>query len=416
MTRLAIDAAPPVAVPRRFLLTAPWWGAAAGLLLLIDSTALQSRWHPTTLAATHAFTLGVFGNLLFGSLLQFLPAAAGVGLRGGARCASASYLLLNAGAALLTAGLQHSHAPLLTAGAAALAAAFLLLAVTTGPGLVAATGQRLLRAGLGAALAAALATAAIGATLALTLAGHLRIAAPLTSLTDVHASLGLAGWVLLTLAAVGRVVMPMFQGTRTVPAQVQAIWLATLLPALAAASLLRLGEAVAPLRAAVAAAALSFAGTALWLQSRAPHPRNAALRAYWRAGLVASVAAALATLAPRGDALLTGVLAVGIAVPLLAVGMQLEIVAFLGWIDLHRRCGRGSQLPSVQRLLPERQKWIVLYFFLAAAALLLAAVALPSALLTRAAGAALVACHVRLALALHGVERRAAFHLASISE
>lgn len=400
MTRLAIDAA-------------PWWGCVAGLLLLPDGAALQSRWHPTTLAATHAFTLGVFGNLLFGSLLQFLPAAAGVRLRGGARSAGALYLLLNAGAVLLTAGLQRGHAILLTCAAVLLALAFTLLAAMTAPGLIVAAGQRLLRAGLIAALAAALMTAAAGITLALTLAGRVRIAAPLTSLTDVHAVWGLAGWVLLTLAAVARVVMPMFQGTQATSARAHATWLAVLILLLIGASLLRLGETDAPLRYIAAAAVLSFAGTALWLQARAPHPRNAALRAYWRAG---SIAAALVTIRPGIDALLTGVLAIGIAIPLLAVGMQLEIVAFLGWIDLHRRCGRGTRLPGVQRLLPEIDKWRVLYLFLGTACVLLAAVTWPSATLTRSAGAALIVCHAGLALALHGVERRKHRFLACAGE
>jgi hypothetical protein len=412
MTRLAIDAAPDVAVPRRFLLTAPWWGCVAGLLLLSDGAALQSRWHPTVLAATHAFTLGVFGNLLFGSLLQFLPAAAGVRLRGGVRSAGALYLLLNAGAVLLTAGLSHGHATLLTGAAVLLSLAFALLAAITAPGLIVAAGQRLLRAGLIAALVAALMTAAAGITLALTLAGRVQIAWPLTSLTDVHAAWGLCGWVLLTLAAVARVVMPMFQGTRASSARAHAAWLAVLMLLLISASLLRLGDTVAPLRYIAAAAMLSFAGTALWLQARAPHPRNAALRAYWRAGLIASIAAALATIRPGADALLTGVLAIGIAVPLLAVGMQLEIVAFLGWIDLHRRCGRGTRLPGIQRLLPELDKWCVLYLFLGTAFVLLAAATWPSATLTRSAGVALIVCHAGLAFALHRVGHRKHLFLA----
>ena len=68
--------------------------------------------------------------------------------------------------------------------------------------------------------------------------------------------------------------------------------------------------------------------------------------------------------------------------------MMLEIVPFIGWIELHRRCGRGVQLPGVQRLLPAHDKTRAL---LAQVPLLLlpAAVTCPSAWLARAAGLAL---------------------------
>ena len=79
MVRLALERAPDVADPGRFLRSVPAWGARAGLMLLAEGGALlASRWSPATVAVVPVFTLGVLGNALFGSLLQFLPAAAGV--------------------------------------------------------------------------------------------------------------------------------------------------------------------------------------------------------------------------------------------------------------------------------------------------------------------------------------------------
>src|SRR5574337_1092418 len=79
MTKLRLEQAPVAALPRRFLLTAPLWGMLAGVLLGIDgAAALVSRWNPATLALVHVFALGVLGNVMFGSILQFLPAAGGV--------------------------------------------------------------------------------------------------------------------------------------------------------------------------------------------------------------------------------------------------------------------------------------------------------------------------------------------------
>lgn len=412
MTRLAIESSPPSSTPLRFLLAAPWWGMAAGVLLLFDATELlQSRWHPVTLAATHAFTLGVIGNLIFGSLLQFLPAAAGVRLRGAA-CGGPLCLLFNVGVFLLTAGLYRSQPTLLACAGGALALAFILFAGMTGPGLLTACGQRLLRAGLGAALLAALITATGGVVLALALSGRLVTSWPLPLLTDAHAAWGVAGWVLLTLGSVSRVVMPMFLGTAATPAAAQKVWtLATLLLLAAASALLLTGRAAAPLRWVVAGTALTFASAAL-LQSRAVSPRNAPLRAWWRSGLLALAVFALALPWQLHGDLLTGVLGVAVALPLLTIGMQLEIVAFLGWIDLHRRCGRGTRLPGVHRLLPDTDKWRVLVCFLATAVLQLAAAVKPSVELARTAGLGLLLSYALLLHVLRGVHRRATHFLA----
>lgn len=412
MTRLTIEAAPAVVVPRRFLLTAPIWGAIAGALLLTGGAALlRSRWHPGTLALTHAFTLGVLGNLMFGSLLQFLPAAAGVRLLGADRGGFLLHGTLNAGVALLTAGLWTLQPVLLSGAACVLAAAFAGLALMTLPGLAAAAGQRLLRAGLGAALGGALVTAALGVLLAFGLGG--RGFAPLPARVDVHAAWGVLGWTVLLLAVVARVVMPMFQGTTASPASAHAAWLAAVPVTLAAGCVWLLGAGgAAPLRFGVAAAVLSFALPALWRQRRAVRSRNPVLRAFWRAGLLALAGAAIAL--GCGDGLLAGVLGIGVALPLLAVGMQLEIVAFLGWIELHRRCGRGVHLPGVQLLLPEADKRRVLCGLLVAALLLLAAAGWPVDALARAAGAATMFAYTFAWWVLCDVRRRGVRFAASV--
>jgi hypothetical protein len=55
---LSLDDTPALSVPLRFLLAAPWFGAAAGALLLWQgSAALATRWVPGTVALTHLMTL-----------------------------------------------------------------------------------------------------------------------------------------------------------------------------------------------------------------------------------------------------------------------------------------------------------------------------------------------------------------------
>jgi len=128
------------------------------------------------------------------------------------------------------------------------------------------------------------------------------------------------------------------------------------------------------------------------------------LAGFWRIGLCALAAAALVLALPDGHGLLAGVLGLGIGLPMLALGMLLEIAAFLGWIELHRRCGRGLQLPGVQLLLPMPRRLFVLRCFVLAGMTLVGAVLWPE-LLARAAGVLLLAAHLVLAWALAGIRR-----------
>ncbi|MGB5851394.1 MAG: hypothetical protein WBG85_03765, partial [Rhodanobacter sp.] len=136
MARLALDQAPPASLPRRFLLSAPLWGVLAGVLLVVDGdVALRTRWQPATLALVHVFTLGVFGNVMFGSVLQFLPAAAGVRVRGSAWLGRPLHAVFNLGVLLLVAGLHEGWRGALRGGAVLLPLAFAALAAMSVPGL-----------------------------------------------------------------------------------------------------------------------------------------------------------------------------------------------------------------------------------------------------------------------------------------
>lgn len=404
MVRLALDQAPASADPGRFLHSVPAWGALAGLMLMVEGPALLlSRWSPATVALVHVFTLGVLGNAMFGSLLQFLPAAAGVRVRGGSREAAWLHGALNLGAIALVAGLWWPSALMRGIGASALGLAFLLLVSATLPGVLAKARHSLLHAGIGLALVSALATAVLGLVLVGAMAG--RVTIPVQRWTDVHATTGLLGWVLVLLVAVARVVMPMFQGAPAMPAAMQAAWLSGVALGLPLTGLPWLNDGVGgPLRALVAGAVLSLACAGLWLQSRSRKSALGALGGFWRTGFCALAAAALVLALSEGHGLLAGVLGLGVGLPMLVLGMLLEIAAFLGWIELHRRCGRGLQLPGVQLLLPMPRRLIVLRCFVLAGVALVGAVVWPE-LLARPAGALLLAAHLVLAWALAGIRR-----------
>jgi hypothetical protein len=320
--------------------------------------------------------------------------------------------LFNVAVALLVVGLYTGMRWPLCAAGVLLPASFLWLAAMVLPGLLVSAGERLLRTGMGTAVSFGVITAIFGGALACVLATH-RMGSP--ALVDVHASLGVLGWIVLLLAAVGRVTMPMFQGTGAPPSRAQALWLATVASALVLACAWRLMHGGTALAAVVAVAGASFAGAVLWLQQRARGSRRNALFVHWRAGSIALLLAALALPMNVRGGLVAGVLALGVGLPLLVGGMALEIVPFVGWIALRRAVPRGVQLPGVQLLLPDVARRRVLLAQLAAAVPLLAASLWPSPWLARLAGLALSIAWFVHGHALGGALRRARrFRLAHV--
>lgn len=405
MARLALERAPGPADPGRFLRTVPAWGVLAGLMLLVEGAALlASRWSPATVAWVHVFTLGVLGNAMFGSPLQFLPAAAGVAVRGGPRHALALHASLNFGTAALVAGLWWPQAGLRAAGAVGLGLAFALLGAATLPGLVVGLRGGLLPKGLALAVASGLGAAALGALLVAAINGVVQL--PIARWTDWHAALGIVGWALGLLVAVGRVVMPMFQGTPELPARGQCAWLLGMAFGLPLGGLAWVvsGDGRV-LRVVVVVALISYALAGLWLQARSRKSAPVPLVAAWCYGFVAMACGGVALAWSGAPAVLAGVLVVAVALPMLVLSMLLEIDAFLGWITLHRRCGRGLQLPGVETLLPAtRRRGVLRMFALAGLGLVLAA-GWRHEIAARLAGALLLCAHLGLAWAQLGLSR-----------
>ncbi|MFT5676891.1 MAG: putative membrane protein, partial [Paraglaciecola sp.] len=78
---LDFDKIPPFSVPMRFFLVATLFAFVSAFIIVMAGESLWlSRWHPATLALTHAIVIGVISMIMCGAILQLLPVLAGKSL------------------------------------------------------------------------------------------------------------------------------------------------------------------------------------------------------------------------------------------------------------------------------------------------------------------------------------------------
>lgn len=350
MSGLALESIPPLNIPLRFFLTAPWFGVLAGLLMLVIGQDLwASRWNPALIAMTHLVTLGFMTMTMLGALFQLLPVLSGVAVPAAGTVAPLVHTALVAGVLLLCAGLVSGEFFLLWP-----AIAVLLLAIS---GFGAALATRLVTANTGgdSLHALRLAVAALLVTMGLGVYRVIAYAWPLPAVAELavlHVGWALLGWVLMLVMGVSFQVIPMFQVTPDYPS-----WMTRLLPLLLFAGLL-LGSVVALHAVSVAvmvAVALTWSGYSLNLMRyRKRRLPDMSVR-FWKLGLsslaLAAVAFGILTLQPEvaqpvldsGTGLmLCGVLMViGFACSVI-MGMLQKIVPFLVYLHLQRLCAYDS--------------------------------------------------------------------------
>ena len=253
-----------------------------------------------------------------------------------------------------------------------------------------------------AALLALLATMAMG--LRLLAARHGWLGPLAWPLVHLHAATGIGGWMLGLLVAVGATAMPMLQGTAAWTTRQVAIAWALLATALVVAAAAAAGAVPAPAWRVVALPLAPLALAAWWRQWRAPHHRGPVLRRFWASGCIALLFAVAIAAWPEPLAfdrtLAVAALVLAVALPLLVVGMLLEIVAFLAWIRLRQQVPRGTRIPGVGSLFPAPDKRRVWTLHVLASLATVAAVARPTI-----AGAAGIAMAWAYAATLRGAWR-----------
>lgn len=397
---LSFEQAPPISVPYRFFLAAPWFGVLAGLLLAwVGGDVLGSRWTPEVLALVHLIAVGFMLQAMSGAMFQFIPVAVGGNVWRPLLVANVVQPVLLVAALLLVAGFLFA-APVLLSSAGpffllgvGVFAFVVLMALWRTP----ATGMTLWTMRM--AITSLVVTVLLGLALAEALARGLAL--PLIALTNVHLAWGLGAWALMLVAAVSYFVVPMFQLTQPYP-----LWFARsfgplLLLLVLLWSVLWLVADVSVAQAAglpLGLACAAFGGMTLWLQYTRRRKIDDATSLYFRVAMIAllifalsgGVMAVLPEIAddPRALAWLGMLAFPGVFVSTIS-GMIYKITPFLNWLHLQRLGAPISAVPNMKKMIPGDTMTGQFRLHVLAVALLLAAVWLPA--LARPAGLAFAA-------------------------
>jgi hypothetical protein len=392
---LSFDQAPPISVPYRFFLVAPWFGVMAGILLAWSGAdALGSRWTPEALALTHLLAVGFMLQAMSGALFQFIAVAVGGNIWHPRLVAGTLQPLLLVATLLLVGGLRFSRPGLLSAAGPLflLAVGGLVAVVSLALWRTPATGMTLWAMRL--AIAGLAVTVLLGVLLAESVAHGLVV--PILELTNVHLAWGLGGWALMLLAGVSYHVVPMFQLTRPYPPWFTRWFgpsLLLLLLAWSAQLFVDAGGGYQVVAVALLVIISAYAGTTLWLQYTRRRKIHDATSIYFSIAMVSMLVFAFSGAAsilrpaiaddPRFVVWL-GVLAfVGIFVSAIS-GMMYKITPFLNWLHLQRLGAPLSAVPNMKKMIPAESMSGQLRLHVLALLLLLVAVWLPG--VARAAG------------------------------
>jgi hypothetical protein len=375
MSGLTLDSLPPIHIPFRFFLTAPWFGILAAMVLLFSGPGLwTSHWNPALIGLTHLFTLGFMTVIMLGALFQLLPVLSGERIPGGTPLAFAVHLLMVAGVLCLSAGFVFSEYFLLGVAVALLAMALVGFTVAIGSKLATniAGGDSILAMRL--AVAALLVTIGLGCYRAL---AYLYPLASTLNLTMLHVSWALLGWVLILIMGISFQVIPMFQVTPDYPPGMTRFIPPVIFTGLLLLAFVQAPVAVAGVAIVIGVMVLVYAVFSLHLlQHRKRRLMDVSVR-FWQLGLSCLILAVLlfwlVSLLPdvAGSAMDSsrGLMLVGVLMVLgfacsIIMGMLQKIVPFLAFLHLQRHCSANIRairsLPNMHDFIrPARSLWLL---------------------------------------------------------
>jgi cbb3-type cytochrome oxidase subunit 1 len=75
---LSLDQAPPINIPFRFFLSAPFFGVLMSFVFFfVPFNELSNQYSHFAIGLIHLFTLGILSMIIFGAMQQMMPVLAG---------------------------------------------------------------------------------------------------------------------------------------------------------------------------------------------------------------------------------------------------------------------------------------------------------------------------------------------------
>ncbi|MCW9014938.1 MAG: hypothetical protein OQL06_14295 [Gammaproteobacteria bacterium] len=398
--KLILSRSIPFKIPLRFFFTAPLFGVLAAIFILWQGPlAFTTRWSPGVVAVTHLMVLGYIVMVMLGALLQVVSVLTGARLPGIKRTGLVTYLSLTAGTLLLSAGLVNDAADLIRLAIVLLALSFILFCSVVIMGLLTAQARSDAAGRMWLALISLVLTVALGIWLATGYAWD-NFTVDRT-LTDIHLTWGLLGWISLLVMTVAYEVVPMFQLTPAYP-KVLTRWLSMSIffgliawsggILLANAFIVLLGSLV------LACGLFLFALTTLWLQKQRKKKQPNVTVWFWFCAMLCLIAAIGVWVSAQfylplkqapSYALMLGVLMIaGFAISVIN-GMLYKIIPFLCWVHLSMKVTElgvsRRHIPNIKTFINNSHAHLQLLLHLLALLLIVVAILYPELLLIPAA-------------------------------
>lgn len=357
---LSLEQAPPLSVPMRFFVSACLFAVAGGVAMLgFGASAFASRWTPQMLVLTHLFAVGFCLMVMLGALFQMLPVVAGAVIKQAPIVAALLHPLMVFGLLGLCFGFMTGQwafsgfvIGLLVAGMLA----FCGLCTWT---LFEARAAYETVTGMKYALLALALTVLMGAWLAAGHGGSVALARPV--LSNLHLSMGIAGWMALLIISISYQVIPMFhmtpaysQGMRRYLTPCLAVGL-VVLALLQSFGFTGYGTLCS---LAIILLWLGYCATTLWLVYQRKRKLRDQSLYFWILGLTSSALGATMTVVPNSVnvELAAGVLMIGGAMAVIC-GMLYKIVPFLVWFHLQSRQRIDTptrRVPNMREIIPTK--------------------------------------------------------------
>ena len=333
---LSIDQAPPISVPFRFFLTAPFYLLCAGILFLLSPDALASRWSPSLLAIVHLVALGFMTQIMLGSLFQLLPVLTGTSIGSSRGFSTAIWVLLNVGTPMIATGLFLQQFFILALGAALAGGTLILFALITLRALIGQQPKSSTVLGIILALVSLVCVVLYGGYLAMLLNSWLQ-STQFISHVDRHAVFALAGWLGLLVVSISYQLQPMFFVTQEYPVRFKKIAVPLAFVLLITALVFSLlTSTTAPILIPLSLLGAVYALISFSLLWRRRRKRLDPVVLHWYLIDIAIFLASVSYLLDVNASIIGVLLLFGVGV-VMPSGALLKIIPFLSWMHLQER-------------------------------------------------------------------------------